>query len=158
MIRVGIAGATGYTGYELVQILRRHPQVQLAWLTSESSAGGRLSSVFPCPWDDELLPLEQALRQRLDEVDVVFLCLPHAASMEAVAQVIAAGVKAIDLSADFRLQDAAVYQRWYAHPHTQAQLLAAVARIRSALSGLSCIGTWCARRGWWPTPAAIPPA
>ena len=118
MIRVGIAGATGYTGYELVQILRRHPQVQLAWLTSESSAGGRLSSVFPCPWDDELLPLEQALRQRLDEVDVVFLCLPHAASMEAVAQVIAAGVKAIDLSADFRLQDAAVYQRWYAHPHT----------------------------------------
>ena len=124
MIRVGIAGATGYTGYELVQILRRHPQARLAWLTSESSAGGRLSSVFPCPWDDELLPLEQALRQRLDEVDVVFLCLPHAASMEAVAQVIAAGVKAIDLSADFRLQDAAVYQRWYAHPHTQAQLLA----------------------------------
>jgi len=124
MIRVGIAGATGYTGVELIQILRRHPQVQLAWLTSESNAGGRLSSVFPCPWDDELLPLEQALSARLSEVDVVFLCLPHAASMEAVARVVSAGVKAIDLSADFRLQDAAAYQRWYAHAHTQTQLLA----------------------------------
>lgn len=123
MIRVGIAGATGYTGFELIQILRRHPQVQLAWLTSESNAGGRLSSVFPCPWDDELLPLEQALSARLSEVDVVFLCLPHAASMEAVARVVSAGVKAIDLSADFRLQDAAAYQRWYAHAHTQTQLL-----------------------------------
>ncbi len=124
MIRAAIAGATGYTGYELVKILRRHPHVQLAWLTSESSAGGRLSSVFPCPWDDELLPLEQALRTRLTEVDVVFLCLPHAASMTAVAQVLDGGVRAIDLSADFRLRDAGNYTRWYKVPHTHPHLLA----------------------------------
>ncbi len=124
MIRAGIAGATGYTGYELIKILRRHPHVELTWLTSESNAGGRLSSVFPCPWDDELLPLEQALRTRLDTVDVVFLCLPHAASMTAVAQVLDSGVRAIDLSADFRLRDAGNYTRWYKTPHTQPHLLA----------------------------------
>ncbi len=123
MIRAGVAGATGYTGFELIQILRRHPQVQLAWLTSESSAGGRLRDVFACPFDDELLPLGQALNERLGEVDVVFLCLPHAAAMNAAAQVLAAGVRVIDLSADFRLQDALTYQRWYGHTHTQAHLL-----------------------------------
>ena len=123
-IRVGIAGATGYTGFELIQILRRHPNVELAWLTSESNAGGKLSSVFPCPWDDELLPLETALSQRLGDVDVVFLCLPHAASMDAVARVRAGGVRAIDLSADFRLTDAVNYARWYNHEHTQTALLA----------------------------------
>ena len=152
MIRAGIAGATGYTGYELIKILRRHPHVELVWLTSESSAGGRLSSVFPCPWDDELLPLEQALRTRLDEVDVVFLCLPHAASMTAVAQVLDGGVRAIDLSADFRLRDAGNYTRWYKVPHTHPHLLAnAVYGLpelhRTAIAGAQLV----ANPGCYPT-------
>lgn len=121
MLRAGIVGATGYTGIELVRLLRGHPAVRSTWLTSESYAGQRLSDVFPCPWDERLLPLADA---PLADADVVFLCLPHGASMPAVAAVRTAGVKAIDLSADFRLHDAAVYQHWYNHPHSEQALLA----------------------------------
>jgi N-acetyl-gamma-glutamyl-phosphate reductase len=121
MIQAGIIGVTGYTGFELYKLLRRHPAASIAWLTTESYGGQRLSDVFPCPWDDPLLSLADA---PLGEADVVFLCLPHAASMPAVAAVRAAGAKAIDLSADFRIHDVATYERWYATPHTQPALLA----------------------------------
>ncbi len=121
MIQAGIIGVTGYTGIELFRLLRSHPAAETAWLTSESYAGQRLSDVFPCPWDEPLLAMSDA---PLAEADVVFLCLPHAASMPAVAAVRAAGAKAIDLSADFRLRDAAAYQRWYDVPHTEPGLLA----------------------------------
>ncbi|RME84852.1 MAG: N-acetyl-gamma-glutamyl-phosphate reductase [Caldilineae bacterium] len=119
-IRAGVIGATGYTGYELLQLLHRHPQVELAWATSESSAGKRICDLYPSPDETPLIPQQDA---KLEGVDVVFLCLPHAASMEAVARVRAAGVRAIDLSADYRLPDAVVYQRWYGHPHTQPECL-----------------------------------
>ncbi len=121
MIKAGIIGVTGYTGIELYQLLRSHPAVDIAWLTSENSAGQRLSDVFPCPWDDPLLALAGA---PLASADVVFLCLPHAASMPAVAAARAAGARVIDLSADFRLHDAATYQRWYDVPHSEPALLA----------------------------------
>ena len=121
MIQAAIIGVTGYTGIELYKLLRGHPMAEIAWLTSESYAGQRLSDVFPCPWDQPLLSLAEA---PLAEANVVFLCLPHAASMAAVAAVRAAGVKAIDLSADFRLHDAATYQRWYDTPHSETALLA----------------------------------
>jgi len=121
MIQAGIIGATGYTGYELYKLLRQHPSLQIAWLTSESYAGQTLSEVYPCPWDEPLVNMAEA---PLAEADVVFLCLPHAASMPAVAAVRAAGVKAIDLSADFRLADTAAYERWYATPHSESALLA----------------------------------
>ncbi len=75
MIGVGIAGATGYTGYELIRLLERHPQTELVWLTSERSAGQKYSDVYPGPWDTELIPLEAALG-RADEVDVCFWRCP----------------------------------------------------------------------------------
>lgn len=121
MIKAGIIGVTGYTGIELYKLLRSHPAAEIAWLTSENSAGQRLSDVFPCPWDDPLLALEEA---PLAEADVAFLCLPHAASMPAVAAARAAGARVVDLSADFRLHDAATYQRWYGLAHTEPALLA----------------------------------
>jgi N-acetyl-gamma-glutamyl-phosphate reductase len=121
MIQAGIIGVTGYTGIELYTLLRNHPATDIAWLTSESYAGQRLSDVFPCPWDAPLLPLAEA---PLVQADVVFLCLPHAASMPAVAAVRAAGAKAIDLSADFRLHDSAAYERWYGVAHSEPALLA----------------------------------
>ncbi len=120
-LSVGVIGATGYTGYELLQILHRHPAARLVWATSESAAGKRMSDLYPTPDDTVLLRPEDA---PLAQADVVFLCLPHVASMEAVARVWAAGVRAVDLSADFRLPDAATYERWYGHPHTQPTLLA----------------------------------
>ncbi len=119
-LHIGIIGATGYTGYELVQIIQRHPHASIAWLTSESSAGKRLSDLYPTPDDTLLIKMADA---SLSDVDVVFLCLPHVASMEAVAWVRSEGVRAIDLSADYRLPDANIYEQWYGQKHTQTDLL-----------------------------------
>lgn len=120
-IRAGIYGATGYTGFELVCLLLRHPETEIAFATSESFAGQLLSDVYPCPYDLQLVPMAGA---PLVQADVIFFCLPHATSMDVVRQVHASGVKAIDLSADFRLTDPALYERWYNTPHTAPELLA----------------------------------
>ncbi|MCO6452073.1 MAG: N-acetyl-gamma-glutamyl-phosphate reductase [Caldilineales bacterium] len=120
-LQAGIIGATGYTGFELANLIHRHPHAELAWATSESSAGKRLSDLYATPNDTLLIRQEDA---PIAQADVVFLCLPHVASMDAVAQVRAARVSAIDLSADFRLPDAEVYRHWYGHEHTQSALLA----------------------------------
>ena len=120
--RAGIAGATGYTGAELVRLLERHPHLGVQWITSESSAGKLLSDVHSVPWNIPLIPLEQGFA-RAGEVDVVFLCLPHGESISAAQRFIAAGVMVIDLSADFRLADAAGYRRWYGKEHSAPELL-----------------------------------
>ncbi len=114
MIRVGIYGATGYTGHELLKIFARHPQVEVVFTTSDSSAGQRYSDVFPCPYDNILLPHDEA---PLDQADVVFLCTPHHASAPLAKKVIEAGARCVDLSADLRIHDQAVYEAYYGrHP------------------------------------------
>jgi len=120
VIAAGIYGATGYTGLELVRLLQVHPNVDVRWATSESYAGQQLSDVFPCPYDLPLVHMEEAA---LDTVDMVFACLPHGASMEAVTGARRAGVKVVDLSADFRLTDPDTYTAWYNVPHTAPDLL-----------------------------------
>jgi N-acetyl-gamma-glutamyl-phosphate reductase len=123
MIRIGIFGATGYTGLELLKLLGRHPSARIAWLTSESSAGQRFGDVFAVPpalGQHTLIPSAEADCAR---VDVVFCCLPHVTAQTHVAVARKAGVKVIDLSADFRLRDAATYEKWYGHPHQHAALL-----------------------------------
>lgn len=123
MFKAGIAGATGYTGVELIQLIHRHPQLTVGWLTSENNAGGTIADVHAVPWDYPLISLNDAV-ERADEVDVVFLCLPHAASIGPVKRFQEAGVRVVDLSADFRLADQAIYERWYKTPHTAPELLA----------------------------------
>ena len=123
MKKAGIAGATGYIGYELITLIHRHPELEVGWLTSERNAGKRFNQVFSTPWDYTLITLEDAYL-RVDAVDVVFLCLPHAESMEAVKRFYAAGVRVIDLSADFRLKDVEVYKRWYGIEHSAPELCA----------------------------------
>ncbi|MGQ9555093.1 MAG: N-acetyl-gamma-glutamyl-phosphate reductase [Anaerolineae bacterium] len=127
MVKVGIVGATGYTGFELLNIFARHSEVEVVFCTSESYAGQRYSAVFPCPYDHTLIASEEA---PITNADVVFLCLPHGVSIDWVRRVRQAGVRAIDLSADFRLRDPAAYQRWYGHEHTAVDLL------REAVFGL----------------------
>ncbi len=123
MKKAGIAGATGYIGYELITLIHRHPELEVGWLTSERNAGKRFNQVFSTPWDYTLITLEDAYL-RADAVDVVFLCLPHAESMEAVKRFYAAGVRVIDLSADFRLKDVELYKRWYGIEHSAPELCA----------------------------------
>jgi len=119
-IRAGIFGATGYTGLELVKLLSRHRYARLAFAHSESNAGLKLSDVLPCPYDVPLIKSDDA---PLADVDVVFSCLPHAASAELSKRVLDAGKRVIDLSADFRLRDVQVYNQTYKHTHPHPHLL-----------------------------------
>jgi N-acetyl-gamma-glutamyl-phosphate reductase len=121
MIRTGIFGATGYTGLELAQILTRHPQTEIVFATSESYAGQSLSDIYPAAPE---LPLIRSADAPLAEVDVVFLCLPHGAAAETAVTCLKAGLKVIDLSADFRLKDVNTYAKWYGVTHPAPHLLA----------------------------------
>jgi N-acetyl-gamma-glutamyl-phosphate reductase len=127
MIAAGVFGATGYTGYELLKLLSVHPKVEVVFATSRSSAGQRLSDLYPSPLDVRLVAPEEA---NLDAADVTFFCLPHGESMAAVAAA-GEGMRCIDLSADFRLRDVAVYEQWYKVGHVAPELLS------SAVYGLS---------------------
>ena len=120
MIRAGIYGATGYAGVELVKILCRHPEVNVVFAVSRSFAGQQLSDVYV---DAPALELVSAENAPLNQVDVVFLCLPHAASAPTAIKALAAGVRVIDLSADFRLNDQATYEQWYGVEHPAPELL-----------------------------------
>ncbi len=120
MIKIGIFGASGYTGFELINIIKKHPAVKLIFATSESAAGKRLSDLYPVPWD---IPLTAKANAPLDQVEAVFCCLPHGASMPTVIAAREVGVRVIDLSADFRLAEAGTYQKWYGLPHESPTLL-----------------------------------
>ena len=154
MIKAGIFGATGYTGYELVKILQHHPQVDVAFVTSQSFAGQKLSDVYP---QAPHLPLILGEEASLDAVDVVFLCLPHAAAAETAVTALAAGITVIDLSADFRLKDADTYASWYDKAHPAPHLLAdAVYGLtefaRDQLPGVKLVAT----PGCYPTSILLP--
>jgi len=120
MIQVGIVGATGYTGIELVKILSRHPNVEIKFATSDSYVGKKLSEAFPCPYDITLIAHDAA---PLDAIDVAFLALPHGASADFAKRALDAGAKAVDLSADFRLHDKEVYKKFYGLEHHVPDLL-----------------------------------
>lgn len=120
MINVGIYGATGYAGHELVQILARHPQVQIAFATSETYAGQRLNRLYPAAPPLELISAAAADPAGLD---CVMLCLPHAASAPTAIKALESGARVVDLSADFRLHDVAVYEQWYKTTHPAPELL-----------------------------------
>lgn len=120
MIRVGIFGATGYTGIELVKIFARHRQAEIKFTTSDSYVGKKLSDAFPCHYDIPLVAHDAA---SLSEIDIAFLALPHGASADYAKRVLDAGARVIDLSADFRLHDAAAYKKWYGLDHHAPELL-----------------------------------
>ena len=121
MIKIGIFGASGYTGYELVKILQRHPQAEIVFATAHSYAGQSLANLFAGGPD---IPLISAETAPLAETELVFLCLPHAAAAETAVTALNHNNRVIDLSADFRLQDADVYAHWYKHQHPAPHLLA----------------------------------
>jgi N-acetyl-gamma-glutamyl-phosphate reductase len=119
-VKAAVAGANGYAGMTAVNLLARHPGVHLTQLTSRSQAGKPYSEVFP------LLDLEGEFRPEPDagDVDVVFSCLPHNVCATKAVGWLAAGARVIDMSADFRLQDAKQYPVWYRQEHPAPGLLA----------------------------------
>lgn len=124
MIKVGIIGATGYTGAELVRFLSRHPKVKIVALTSQSYIGQELTEVYPhLNRYSELICREQDIPKLAKECDVIFTALPHGLSMDVVAEAVDKGKKVIDLGADYRFDNQDVYEEWYKVKHTTPKLL-----------------------------------
>ncbi len=118
MIRVAILGATGYTALELIKILLRHPEVEIAVLTSRQEGNPHISTVHPQLTGRLDITLENADPESIaSRVDCVFCCLPHAASAATIMQLMKHDVKVIDFSADYRLRDRETYEQWYGGPH-----------------------------------------
>jgi N-acetyl-gamma-glutamyl-phosphate reductase len=132
MIRVGILGASGYSALELIKILLRHPHVELTALTTRQVEARHISEVHPALAGRLDLRLENLSPGQIAErTDCVFCCLPHGASAAAVAELLPRGKKVVDLSADYRLHDAAEYKKWYGLEHADPQ------RLGQAVYGLA---------------------
>lgn len=123
MLKVAIVGASGYTGVELIRLLHCHPEVAVTCVTSEQSAGKKISDVFPSLRHRCDLVLENLEPVRVAEkADFIFTALPHKAAMEVVPTFLKMGKRVVDLSADYRLRDAKEYEKWY-EPHMNPELL-----------------------------------
>lgn len=160
MTAVGIIGASGYTGAELLRICAQHPELEVVFATGDSQAGNQVAELYPSlaaaygsmsfqRWDPALV----------EDVDVVFLGLPHGASQGIVGDLVDRVKVVIDLGADFRLQRAEDYTEWYGEPHTRPELLDRFVYglpelYREQLSATDCIAT----PGCYPTSASLPMA
>lgn len=123
MIKVGIVGGTGYTGVELLRLLAAHPQVQLSAITSRKEDGMPVADMFPSLRGHVSLAFTSPDNAKLTECHVVFFATPHGVAMAQARELLAAGVKVIDLAADFRLKDVAVFEKWYGMPHACPDIL-----------------------------------
>lgn len=147
MAEIGIIGASGYTGAELLRLCAQHPSFRVAYATGDSRAGNRAADVYPSLRAQyPSLIFDEFQPQRLAGLDVVFVGLPHEASMALVPQLVGEVGCVVDLSAAFRLKDASLYPQWYGFTHDQAALLAAAVfglpeLHRDELRGASLIAT-----------------
>ncbi|OZA47665.1 MAG: N-acetyl-gamma-glutamyl-phosphate reductase, partial [Methylophilales bacterium 39-45-7] len=122
-IKVGIVGGTGYTGVELLRLLAIHPDVALTAITSRGEAGMPVADMFPSLRGFVDLAFTDPASANLSDCDVVFFATPHGVAMSQAQTLLDAGVKVIDLAADFRLQDTAVFEQWYKMPHSCPNIL-----------------------------------
>jgi N-acetyl-gamma-glutamyl-phosphate reductase len=124
--KIGVLGASGYTGAELLRLLIPHPGVEIVLLTADRRAGKTMADVFPqfAPYDLPVLTSIEGSDWKALGLDLAFCALPHGTTQKVIAELLAAapGTKVIDLSADFRLADLAAYARWYGHPHAAPAL------------------------------------
>ncbi len=123
LIKAGVVGGTGYTGVELLRLLAAHPHVELSAITSRSEAGTAVADMFPNLRGHVALKFSAPDPKALAQCDVVFFATPNGTAMTQVPELLSAGVRIIDLAADFRLKDAAVWQQWYGVPHACPELL-----------------------------------
>jgi N-acetyl-gamma-glutamyl-phosphate reductase len=146
MISVSILNVTSYTGLELLRLLSQHPQFVVTSVTARSAVGKRLYEVFPqlrgmssTQVDPQLVITEEP-----GQTELAFVCLPHAAAAESVVTLLERGTKVVDLSADFRLRDVALYEEWYKHTHPAPALLETAVyglceRYRASIEGASLV-------------------
>ena len=123
MIKVGIVGGTGYTGVELLRLLSQHPQAQITAITSRKETGLPVADMYPSLRGHVKLAFSDPAHAALDKCDVVFFATPHGVAMAQAPELLKAGVKVIDLAADFRFKDPAEFERWYKMPHSCVGLL-----------------------------------
>lgn len=122
-LKIGIVGGTGYTGVELLRLLATHPHAQLTVITSRGEAGLAVAELFPSLRGYIDLSFSDPASADLNACDVVFFATPHGVAMAQTPGLLAAGVKVIDLAADFRMQDTSVFEKWYKMPHSCADIL-----------------------------------
>lgn len=123
IIKIGIVGGTGYTGSELLRLLAQHPQAELVTITSRKEAGLPLADMFPGLRGRVSIAFSEPDLDKLKRCDVVFFATPHGVAMEQAPALVEAGVKVIDLAADFRLRDPALFTQWYKMEHSALGLL-----------------------------------
>jgi N-acetyl-gamma-glutamyl-phosphate reductase len=156
-MKVGILGASGYTGLELLRILLRHPEFEVAAVTSEQQAGRPLGEAFPALRGHTDLRLEAMAPAALaSRVELAFTALPHAASSPAVHALREAGVPVVDLSADFRLRDLATYETWYGKHAAPKHLKEAVYGLPELHREALRTAQLAAAPGCYPTSALLP--
>jgi N-acetyl-gamma-glutamyl-phosphate reductase len=124
MIKVGVVGGTGYTGVELLRLLCCHPGVELVAITSRGEAGMAVSDMFPSLRGRVNLKFVTPQEAQLERCDVVFFATPNGIAMKQAAELVAAGVRIIDLAADFRIRDVAEWEKWYGMTHAAPELVA----------------------------------
>ncbi len=124
MISVGIVGGTGYTGVELLRLLATHPEAEVAAITSRAESGRRVDDLFPNLRGFYDLAFSDPDVNQLAACDVVFFATPHNVAMNMVPDLLAAGARVIDLSADYRIRDHQLWSKWYGEPHASPALLA----------------------------------
>ena len=123
MVRVGIVGGTGYTGVELLRLLALHEDAEVVAITSRADRGKRVDELFPNLRGHYDLAFSEPDVRQLAACDLVFFATPHNVAMNLVPELLAAGARIVDLSADYRLRDAALWSRWYGESHASPELL-----------------------------------
>lgn len=154
--KVAVLGASGYAGGELIRLIKNHREIELTLVTSQQHAGKTLSEVFPHLHDDKLVCVPLEIKKITDKAELFFLALPHKTSQEIAASLSDAGKIIIDLSADYRLKNVKVYEKWYDTPHNYPDLL------RKAVYGLPELYRDCIKQtrivanpGCYPTSAIL---
>ena len=123
-IRIGIVGGTGYTGVELLRLLAQHPQAELSVITSRSEAGMAVADLFPNLRGRVKLNFSEPSLESLRRCEVVFFATPNGVAMGQARALYDAGVRIIDIAADFRIKDVALWEKWYGMRHTAPELVA----------------------------------
>lgn len=124
MVKVGIVGGTGYTGVELLRLLVQHPEVELTTITSRAEAGSAVSDMFPSLRGRVSLKFSDPATAPLRECQLVFFATPNGVAMQQTRALLDAGVRVIDLAADFRIKDIALWEKWYGMSHAAPDLVA----------------------------------